>query len=104
MVGMEFLAQLHVETKWNLRGEFPELIAKLSDIDDVKKFPAGFRYCIDVGSRLMQLYPSVKPGKPRLVYVNWKLQKFAGSGSFRILGSFLTGKYGNTGHSISLAS
>ncbi len=66
MVGMEFLAQLHAEVDWDLKGEFPELVAKLGDLDDIERFPTGFRYCLDARTRAPQLYPSVDPSKTAL--------------------------------------
>ncbi len=65
-VGMEFLAQLHLETKWDLRGEFPELVAKLGELDE-EKFPTSFKYCLDVKrGAAPRRNPNVKPSKKLL--------------------------------------
>jgi hypothetical protein len=61
MVAMEFLSRLHTEVKWNLRDEFPELIAKLGDLENTERFPIGLNYCLDVVGPPLQLHPTVKP-------------------------------------------
>ncbi len=69
---MQFLAKLHVETNWQLRREFPELIARLGDLDDRTKFPIGLRYCLDVAAPPHQLHPTVATGKTKMSPSSWQ--------------------------------
>jgi hypothetical protein len=59
---MEFLAQLHVEVKGELRRDFPELVAKLGDLGDRDRFPIGLRYCLDVRTP-PEIHPKINPSK-----------------------------------------